>query len=348
MRKFLFGIGILSLAGLVFLLSVGCGSDDDPVVGQPVACSIEVFGPTLGEIITTPATDETPETDRVDIEWNADGGGDVQIELLKGGDPVGVLHEDVENSGYNWWYVDDMVTGSGDDYQVRVSHLTSGDCGDTGPMFTIRDLRDCSIDLTIDYPTKVRDYPAEAGDVMTINWVPTSTTGSYDVELWQDTVGDVLVGVIAEDVTANEVVDGWVIDSFHVGDSWYYVKVQDREIGSCAGISETFEMVDNVLCNIRVISPWKDAVLPKGSQRVISWEAENNKGLLDIELYFYDKGYNRVDNILLDVDPDDGAYTWTVDDFNYPGENIINYMIKFSDQDDPYCFQYSEAFTITR
>lgn len=344
MRKFLFGTGILSLTGLVFLLAVGCGSDDDGG-SLPTPCSIDVYGPTFRDIITTPATDETPETDRVDIDWEAAGGGNVMIELLKGGDLLGVLHEEVANTGYNWWYVDDLVTNSGEDYQVRVTHLTSSECGDTSSMFTIRDLRACGIDVTIVYPN-MRTNPAEAGDVMTIDWVPTSTTERYDVELWQDSVGDFLVGTIAEDLTGDEVVGGWVIDSFHVGSSWYFIKVQDREIDSCFGRSETFEMNDEVVCEIILVTPASSGPYPEGSLLEITWTAENTTGLLDIELYYGEQ--DRIAVIATDVEAADGAYWWTVDDFNYPGESTSNYKFKITDHDDSYCFTFGSNLSIPR
>ena len=357
MRKFLSGTGIMPLAGLlllttlVFLLAAGCGSDDDGGGTQPVACPIEIKDPEQGDIFTTPP--QNPEEDRVDIRWTAAGGGEVQVDLLKGGEQLAVLHDAVDNTGYTWWHVDELVTSSGDDYQIRLTHLTSAGCGDTGPEFTIRDLRACAIDVTIDYPN-MRDMPALAGDTMTIDWVPTSTTGLYDVELWiYSAVEDELAGVIADDVIGNEVVDGWEIDSFHRGDGFYYVKVADQEIGTCVGLSDVFEMEDDVLCEIRILAPSGDGVYPKGSQLELVWVAEDTGEdddgvplLLDIDLYY--GNLTRVEHLADEIDPDDGAFMWTVDDFNYPGEATNKYKFRISVHGDPYCYAYSDAFTIPR
>jgi hypothetical protein len=351
MRKFLFGSGLVSLTAVALLLAVGCGGDDEGGTTPPPACSIAIYSPTEGQPFTTPA--QTPAGDRVDVRWLGEGGGQVRVDLLRGGSLVGVIDDAVDNNaGYTFWVIDDMISGSADDYQVRVSHLTSDGCADTSPEFTIRDLRGCDIELLINYPGMRDDLPARAGDEMSISWVPTATTGSYDVELWQSSVGDVLVGVIAEDLAANELAEDWTIDSFHVGDSWYYVKVQDREIESCFGVSDIFEMRDDVLCAITVLAPAGGVVREEGTPLEVTWDAANtgfdelgDPRLLDIELWYGQA--QRIETIAEEIDPTDEAWMWdAVDDYDYLGQSQSNYKFKIVVRGDPYCYAFSENFTI--
>ena len=85
----------LVLAGSVFWL-VGCGGDDpaDPGGGTE-ACSIAITSPPVGEEFLTGET--------VNIRWDAAGGGDVRIALLKAGTEQGVIAESTANDGFRTW-----------------------------------------------------------------------------------------------------------------------------------------------------------------------------------------------------------------------------------------------------
>lgn len=350
MRKFVFGIGLVSMATLAALLAVGCGGDDATEPGT-VACSIEIYSPTGSDDFTTPP--QTPADDRIDIRWDGTGAGQVRVDLLRGGLVLGTVDDEVDNAsqGYAYYVIDSMVAGSGDDYQVQVTHLSQDGCSDTSPEFTILDVRACDIDLLIGYPGMRDEIPAQAGDKMSISWTPTSTTGLYDVELWQATVGDVLVAVLEDDVTFTEIEDGWTIDSFHVGSSWYYIKVQDQEISSCFAVSDVFEMRDERVCTINILYPSGTVLREEGTPLEVSWESENTSEddgtlrLLDIELWYGEQ--KRIETIAEGIHPADEAWMWdAVNDYDYAGQSQSNYKFKIVVRDDPYCYGFSENFAI--
>ena len=71
-----------AIACIALILAVGCSSSDDAPT-QPDPCSIEMVRPELNDGYIVPAMNA--DDDLVTIQWNAAGGGQARIALLKGG-----------------------------------------------------------------------------------------------------------------------------------------------------------------------------------------------------------------------------------------------------------------------
>ena len=346
-------LGLCTLAGaLAVAIGAGCGGGDDDEPGRPDPCGIAITSPEAGESFTVPPLNEDDEL--VTIAWDASGGGNVRVELLKGGAVRGDILASTPNDGYYFWRIDSpddlaLLDGTGDDYAVRLTALADTTCTDTSDPFRIWDRNGCAIEVAIDYPGSSLEPPdnAQAGDPMTISWVPTNTTGSYDIDFFQafgSTPTDSLAP-IAFDVSG-DVYDPWIMTSFHTDESGNYaIRVRDHENPDCYGYSPVFTLDDPDICIIDVLQPLSaHSPLTAGTVFEIIWDSTNNSGALDIKLRTNTLEF--VGTIAEGVNANLGAYSWTVSDYGFDGEPDQQFRIFIYDAADVYCEGRSGSFRI--
>lgn len=350
MYRFPFVTVCLAAACFGLALTGGCSSDEAPT--PPVACSIELSRPEAADQYIVPPI--APDDELVTIHWAAAGGGQVGIELLKGGVVRGDIIAATPNDGFYFWWIADpedlaLLNGTGDDYAVRVTSEDDGTCTDTSPEFRIWDREGCNVEVAIDYPGWTADPPGDAvaGEEMTITWVPTNTTGSYDIDFFQafgstptDSIAPIAVGVSGEEFGP------WIMHSFHSATSGRYaIRVRDHDDPDCYDFSPAFTMLDPDICVIDVLQPMSaHSPLTEGEQFEIIWGATNTSGLLDIKLRTNTLQF--VVTVASGVAANLGAFNWTVDTDGFQGEVDQQYRLFIYDAADEYCSGSSGSFRI--
>jgi len=341
MRKTIPILALLLVLGLT-LVQVGCSKKEDPVTPPP-ACSITL--------------DEIHEWEwwytgtQINIRWARTTGGDVKIELFKGNDLAGTITPSTLNDGfYPWPNSTTFGQESGEDYSIKVTHLTDSDCSNQTGMFELIDVSNCFIK----FPWTVKDSIPNltAGDEFEITWTSDHTSGTVDLELWYEPFGQIgtLVGTIAEGIPDNDSY-WWIADSFHRGtDEGYRFKIRDVVSQQCSDTSVRFMIIDEVNCSIDVLGINGGQSYLPGDIIPISFSFENpTSGVVDLRLY---SGGNRVDGgqIVENFDTQNGTviYFWSVTDFGDPEPTINRYNIRAKDSNDEYCVGKSSEFTILR
>lgn len=321
------------LLPLCVLLPTGCGGDDDNGTGPgDGACAIAII---------TPAADTHFYTGQdVNLRWDAAGGGQVRIELLKGGAPVDTLATATDNDGFYYWAADTRGAVSGDDFALQVTSTTDAGCTDTVPI-ALTNTVGCAITLTVP-----PDLALVAGQEYLITWDSENTGGSVDIGLWRGNVGvKDLVGIIALDAADNGSYLWQPVDSFNQGTGTdYYLRVTDSQVTGCEGEVGPFRLTDPDICYIDIMAPVGDQEFTVGQDMTIVFEPVNASGSVNIRLYagaqLVPGGY-----IADGVPAVAGQHTWTVTDFGYT-EVDDRYRIVIFDAGDYYCTGESGYFAI--
>ncbi len=341
MRKTIPILAFLLVLGLT-LVQVGCSKKEDPVTPPPT-CSITL--------------DEINEWDwwftgtQINIRWVKTTSGNVKIELFKGDDVAGTITASTLNNGYYPW-LSSTTFGqeSGEDYSIKVTHLTDSGCSDQTRLFELIDVSNCFIK----FPWTVKDSIPNltAGNKFKISWTSEHTSGAVDLELWYEPFAQVgtLVGVIAEGLPDTGSY-WWTVDSFHRGtDEGYRFKIRDIDAHRCGDSSVPFMIIDEDNCSIKVLGINGGHEYLPGEIIPISFTFENpTSGVVDLRLYSANRpvdGGRIVDNF----DTQNGAvmYDWTVTDFGDPEPTFNRYNIRAVDSNDEYCVGKSSEFTILR
>lgn len=321
------------LLPLCVLLPPGCGGDDDDGTGPgDGACAIDIFTPAAGTHFYS--------GEDVNLRWHAAGGGQVRIELLKGGAPVDTLAAATDNDGFHYWAADTRGATSGSDFALRVTAIADAGCTDTVPI-ALTNTVGCAITLTVP-----PDSALVAGQEYLITWDSENTGGSVDIGLWAGNVGEKeLVGVIALDADDDGSHLWQPVDSFNRGTSTdYYLRVADTLVSGCEGQVGPFRLTDPDICYIDVLTPVEDQEFSPGQQMTIAFEPVNTSGTVNIRLYTL--GVLVPDGYIADgVPATDRQYTWTVTDFGYTGADNV-YRIVIFDPADASCTGRSATFAI--
>jgi len=341
MRKTIPILALTMVLGLT-LVQVGCSSDDDDPVTPPPACSITVTTPVEGRSWFT--------GEQISVNWNKTTGGNVMVELYKGADLAGTITPSTANSGfYPWLKSTTFGQASGDDYSVKVTHLTTADCAGQSGLFELIDVSNC----WIQFPWSLKDTIPDltAGKDFEIVWLSEHTSGTVDLELWYEPFFQTgtLVGIIGQDL-ANTGSFMWTVDSFHRGtDEGYRFKIRDVDSQACGDKSITFNLIDDENCSIDVLGINSGATYPQGEDLTIGFAFENSSGVVDLKLY--SGNVPVTGGIIADnFDTQNGSvdFIWSVTDFGHTGPSHSSFNIRAWDANDGYCVGESSKFTIAQ
>lgn len=328
---------ILACTGF-FICHAGCGGDDDP--GDPgggTSCDIDITFPAAGTSFLT--------GENVNLRWDESSGGQVRLSLLKAGVEQGEIAAATGNDGFYRWTASTMGATSGDDFGLAVVHTEEAACGDTLAL-TLVNTTGCAVTPTYQ-PTKVTDVDTvQAGDDYLIAWDSENTSGAVDIQFWYFTGAEhdsVTTLVFGTPDDGEYLWEG--VDSFNYGTSNnFYVKVADAVVGGCDGRSGYFRIVDPEICEIEVIWPNSTSMHHEGQNMLIQYDGTNDSGAVD--LYLYEGMVNLVEYIAQDVSGVGGQYNWTVTiPDGYQGTWSF-FRVKVVDAGDPFCFGFSQTFTI--
>ncbi len=331
MRRFPQALFAVLLLPLLAALPTGCGDDD--AAPPPPACGIEIYTPDPGAHFVS--------NNDVNIRWQASGGGSVSVLLLKANALVDTITAKTENDGYYWWPAGTMGTQSGDDFALRVASTSSAACADTVPI-SLTNTVGCVLTLTVDPDTTL-----VAGQDFLITWTGENTSGRVDLELWEGSLEEELVAVIAPNINNSGSYLWQNVDSYNLGTSAsYYLRIADADpdVSGCDDMAGPIGIVDTEICYIDVTAPIDGQTFANGEQMVINFDSVNSSGLVNLRLYaggmLVPGGY-----IADGVSAAGGTYTWTVSDFGFTGPNTL-YRIVVIDATDQYCSGRSASFTI--
>ncbi|MCP4292235.1 MAG: hypothetical protein GY780_10440 [bacterium] len=328
---------VLSIVTTVFW---GCGSDDDPVDPPAADCAISLISPNAGESFIPGDADHQT----VNIRWSEEGDSPtVNIELLKGGNLVGLISSSVVNSGgFYRWVANNMGADNGDDFSIRVTANDDNTCFGTSGEFSLTSIIGCSMSITSSFVDEHEEpLVFQAGEHYELTWDHANTTGSVSIELWKQ---DQNLGYVTETPIANTGTFDWLIDSLHNGTYSYYVlKVRDSEVSECVAESPMFPMVDSQVCSITISNPGSDEVWIEGTSEDIDMTFSPDVSMVDLRMYV---GNIYLGTIMTNVLVEDFPFTWlSVNDYgNTQGSSF--YRIRAVNTEDQYCVGISEAFTI--
>jgi len=330
MRKIIITLFAVCLPAALAVLTPGCGGSDS-TGPEPEPCSIDVYSPAPGAVFQS--------GDRLDLRWHAAGGGDVRVDLLRGGQVVRTLAAATPNDGYTFWNVDLAGAPSANDYVLRVASLGDPGCADSTTV-TLLDTEGCSLALTVSPESTM-----VAGQPFSITWVSANTSGHLTLSLWKGLLEQKLAGTIAVDVPDTGGYYWENVDSFNLGTGAdYYLHLDDDQVAGCGTELGPVRLVDDVVCSIFVGTPAGGSVLAPGDSVIISFTTENTMGTVDLRLYslntFVPGGF-----IASGLPADQGSYTWRVDDYGFTGPDNV-YRVVVLDPDSPNCSGHSNNFTI--
>jgi len=341
MRKTIPLMALMLVLGLT-LVQVGCSKDEDDPVTPPPACSITVTTPVEGRSWFT--------GEQISVNWKKTTGGDVMVELYKGADLAGTITPRTANSGfYPWLKSTTFGQPSGEDYSVKVTHLTTADCDSQSGLFELIDVSNCFIKFPWSAKDTIPDL--KAGNDFEIVWLSEHTSGTVNLELWYEPFFQTgtLVGKIAQDLTDTGSYL-WNVDSFHRGtDEGYRFKIRDVDSQGCDDKSITFNIIDEENCSIDVLGINAGTTYTPGEDLTISFAFENSSGVVDLKLYSGNEaviGGNFADNF----DTQNGTvnFIWSVEYYSHDGTSFSSFNIRAWDSLDEYCVGESSKFTISQ
>ncbi|MBU8869925.1 MAG: GPI anchored serine-threonine rich family protein [Gemmatimonadales bacterium] len=347
--KKLVSVAVPVFLALFMLIQIGCNSDED-ITDSVGPCGITMTRPLQGEVFLS--------GEEVKIYWDKSGLPDsVDIELLKNGQAVGEIVGSEENDGFYFWEAENMEQDNGSDFSVRVTALGEDGCSGESNMFSLTDVDGCSHEfLTPEAnPDPLPDgyQPMELiadGDATyEITWFSSFTSGKVNLELMH--YNDV-IGYIAQAQPDSLQSYLWTIDSLHLGTEFgFKILISDTKVASCRTISPWFTIVDNDVCEIRILAPrdgvgGSEVTMYAGDIFNIEWSSTQVEGSLQIALNYQDE---QIALIASNVDPALGSFEWTVAVLDWPEENTANYQIVINDDNNSIadCIGVSDAFLIT-
>ena len=341
MRKTIPLLALMLVLGLT-LVQVGCSKDEEDPVTPQAGCVSTVTTPVEGRSWFT--------GEQISVNWTKETGGNVMVELYKGADLAGTITHSTANSGfYPWLKSTTFGQPSGEDYSVKVTHLTTADCAGQSGRFELIDVSNCFIKFPWSDKDTIPDL--KAGNDFEIVWLSEHTSGTVDLELWYEPFFQTgtLVGIIAQDLTDTGSYI-WNVDSFHRGtDEGYRFKIRDVASQGCDDKSITFNILDEENCSIDVLGINAGTTYTPGENLTISFAFENSSGVVDLKLY---SGNIPVTGGIIteNFDTENGTtnFIWSVRDFGHTGPSHTSFNIRAWDANDGYCVGESSKFTIAQ
>lgn len=324
----------LPAAFLLFLTVHGCGSEEPAGPADDVACGVAINFPDPGS--------RHLAGDDLNLRWEAAGGGEVAITLLRAGAELGTIHGATANDGYYQWTVDSMGGPPAADYSVAVVGLDDAACADTLAPLTILDESQCGI------TPAVRETTVDAGDDVHIVWSSAGTSGRVDVSLWYGPLEGTRIAELAAGIPDD---GAWVWEGAQAfgrgtGDQ-FFVRVADHLMPACFGLpQQTFTIVDEEICQIVVPEPQSRSIWFEGENMRIEFTALGSRGTVDVLLV---AGGGLVVAVIAGPWPvSEPVFEWTVDvDDEYTGPNDA-YRVLVRDNLNHDCYAYSGIFGIVR
>ncbi len=256
-----------------------------------------------------------------DINWYSGTGGDVKIELYKGGTFNSVITNSTANSGfYNWSIPAGQLPGI--DYTVKISSVSDpGLYGLSDADFSI-----CS-QLVLSTPNGGEIW--HVGQSYDITWA-TSGIGGYVLLEYSTDAGSTW-DTVAASAPDNGIYD-WIIPSTPT--SLGRVRVSHISCPENSDESDTDFTITEY--DITVTAPNGGECWIRGLSNEITWEAIGISGNIRIELY---KAGN-FNVTITDSTANDGSYDWVVPAGQLPG---VDYRVKIVGVSDPLLFDFSNG-----
>lgn len=325
-------IGLWGLAG-------GCGADhrEDNVNPPPVACSITNVS--TGAQSSWLVGVDGPSS----LRWDHQGPADqVRIDLLKGAAAVAVVEESTPNDGYYLWSPTVAGQPGGSDFGLRVSALGETGCAGELTGLTIHDVSGCALGWSMDLPDNLR-----AGNSFALAWTSAATTGTLDIELWQDDLGGPpeYVGTIAAETPDDGEYLWNPVDTFNFGSNfWFVLKLVDPRVPTCDALTDTFRIWDDENCSNMTYGFSAGSAFDEGQTLALTIEQTYGSGLVTLRLLI---GALPIPGGLIAESVAVGTpFPWVVDDYGYAGADRTRFRIQVTDMVDPYCVGSSDVFTI--
>lgn len=279
----------------------------------------------------------------VSLRWSHTGtAASVRIDLLKAGAVVATVSASTPNDGFFPWTPSAGGQPNGNDFRLRVTALGESGCAGETNDLTLVDVTGCNLQCT----TVVVDSLV-AGQSKVLTWTGGHTSGTVDIELWQDDLGGEpqLVGVIAAGTPDDGSYTWDPVDSFNYGtNDWFELRFSDPLVPGCAATGDVFRLVDNVVCNCAIIGFASGATLSVGQDVPLTISQQNGHGFVNLKLM---AGAEPVPGGTIAVNiPTDVAWHWTVSDYGYTGAERTKFHVKATDATDGYCVGLSDVFTI--
>ncbi len=277
------------------------------------------------------------------LRWSHTGAATaVKIELLKAGAVVATVAASTPNDGFFPWTPSTGGQPNGTDFGLRVTALGETGCAGERNGLTLVDVTGCSLTST----TVVVDSLV-AGQAKELTWTGAHTSGTVDIELWQDDLGGEpqLVGIIAAGTPADGSFTWDPVDSFHFGtNDWFKLRIVDPLVPGCENLGEPFRLVDRDICSCAIIGFPAGSAFNLGQDVPLTVSQVNGHGLVNLKLM---AGAEPVPGGTIAVNiPVDAAWHWTVSDYGYTGADRTKFHVKAIDATDGYCVGLSDVFSI--
>lgn len=197
----------------------------------------------------------------------------------------------------------------------------------------------CSID--INRPNYLDEWVK--GENHTIIWDSENASSNVIIELVKEHESWI---EIIDDSASNIGSYSWIVNDFGHGEGYNYrIRITDFKDKFCYSRSEFLSIIVQEHCSITVTSPALSDIWTKGTQQTIGWNKDNCSAP-DVDILLskglFSGGF--IVGIIAHSTPNDGSYSWTVDDFG--GGTYSDYHIFVVDSIDITSGGYTEAFTI--
>jgi formylglycine-generating enzyme required for sulfatase activity len=259
-----------------------------------------------------------------EITWASNMGGEVKIELYKGGSFLNVIQKSINSGSFSWVIPNTILDGN--DYKIRISSISNDQ---------VSDMSDNNINIKRFYLTsQMNQAVLEPETAYNISWINSDFLNSSNVliELRKN-------GVFFEDIANNIVNTGnyaWTLPFSVSSGENYQIRIR---LNNDPAIYDDSEGVLEVAEKIKVISPAGSESLLSGRAQVISW-TDNISEDVKIELF---KG-EVFNSVISSSTPSDGNYSWAVPLNQIEG---ADYKIKVTKADSDEVYSISNNnFTI--
>jgi len=318
-------ISILVIISTPFLLTCG-GSSSKSTGPSGDSCQVTLTSPIAASTWTS--------GENRSITWNSTGncGTSVKLELYKGASKLCDIEASTSNDGSQGWTVSDCGGGSGTDYRIRITNISSG-VSDYSDNFSITVGNPCQILVTS--PIQSTSWTVET--TQNISWNhPGNCGANVKIELYK---GATKFCDISESTT-NDGGFAWTVEDCGGGSDFdYRVKITDLTSG-VIDYSDNFKILANDTCMLRMIFPNSSASFTVADQTTIRWDMLGNCG-----------NNVRIDLLKADVlacnivtsTPNNGSYVW---DVFHCGSTGSDYSVKITDLTSGEII-ISEYFSIT-
>jgi len=245
---------------------------------------------------TVTVTSPSSSTDQIglstlSINWNTNyTGGNVRIELHKGGSLDQTITSSTTNDGsYNWTVPADITTAS--NYQVRVKD--TGSAGDDySENFTLNS-------RTISITAPVSTTSQLGNSTLNINWNTNYSGGNVRIELHKG-------GSLDQTITSSTTNDGsynWTVPLEIAQSSNYKIRVKDAA-SSIDNLTPNFTLTPR---EVTVTDPLSTVDQVGGSTLNITWTSTFSE---DVRIDLHKGG--SLDQTITSSTNNDGAYYWTI------------------------------------